>query len=99
MILVTGASGFVGRNLIRHMEPKDNIRCLVRQINTNGIEGCEIVKGDITDIDSLIKATKDVSAVIKDYSSKTIQRELLNLIRQGLIRKEGERRWSVYTAI
>ena len=65
MILITGASGFVGRNLIRHIEPASNVRCLVRDSSsTNGLEGCELVKGDITDIDSLVKATKGVSAVI-----------------------------------
>jgi hypothetical protein len=39
---------------------------------------------------------KDIAAVIKGCSEKTIQRELLSLIQQGLIKKVGERRWSVY---
>lgn len=39
---------------------------------------------------------KEIAAVVKGCSEKTIQRELMELIRQGLIRKEGERRWSVY---
>lgn len=39
---------------------------------------------------------KDVSAVIKDCSEKTIQRELLALVAQGVLVKEGERRWSTY---
>ena len=39
---------------------------------------------------------KDISAVVKEYSEKTIQRELSTLIKQGLVRKEGERRWSIY---
>lgn len=39
---------------------------------------------------------KEISAVIRDCSEKTIQRELALLIEQGLIRKVGERRWSVY---
>lgn len=39
---------------------------------------------------------KDITHVIRGCSEKTVQRELLSLIRQGLIRKEGERRWSVY---
>lgn len=34
---------------------------------------------------------------IRGCSEKTIQRELADLIRQGLIRKIGERRWSQYT--
>ena len=41
---------------------------------------------------------KDISAIVKNYSEKTIQREIMALISQGLVRREGERRWSVYTA-
>lgn len=40
---------------------------------------------------------KDFSKVIKDCSEKTIQRELLELVDKGLIKKEGERRWSRYS--
>lgn len=40
---------------------------------------------------------KDFSRVIKDCSEKTIQRELLELVDKGLIKKEGERRWSKYS--
>ena len=39
---------------------------------------------------------KDISKVVKNCSEKTIQRELNTLISRGLVRKEGERRWSVY---
>lgn len=38
----------------------------------------------------------DVSAIITDCSEKTIQRELLSLVAQGVLKKEGERRWSTY---
>ena len=34
---------------------------------------------------------------IKGCSAKTIQRELLELVVQGIIKKEGERRWSRYS--
>lgn len=40
---------------------------------------------------------KDFSKVIKDCSSKTIQRELIDLTKGGFIVKEGERRWSKYS--
>ena len=40
---------------------------------------------------------KDFSKVIKDCSEKTIQRELLGLVDKGIIKKEGERRWSKYS--
>lgn len=40
---------------------------------------------------------KDFSKVIHDCSEKTIQRELLDLVARGVIKKEGERRWSRYS--
>lgn len=40
---------------------------------------------------------KDFSKVIKDCSEKTIQRELIELLKLGIIKKEGERRWSRYS--
>lgn len=40
---------------------------------------------------------KDATNVIKDCSEKTIQRELLALVKQGVLKKEGERRWSTYS--
>jgi hypothetical protein len=40
---------------------------------------------------------KDFAAVIPDCSEKTIQRELLELVEKGIIKKEGERRWSTYS--
>jgi hypothetical protein len=40
---------------------------------------------------------KDFSKVIKDCSEKTIQRELLELVEKGVVKKEGERRWSRYS--
>ena len=39
---------------------------------------------------------KDFLSVVPNCSEKTIQRDLLNLMGQGLVRKEGERRWSTY---
>ncbi len=42
---------------------------------------------------------KDVSTVITDCSEKTIQRELMSLISEGQIKKDGERRWSRYSLV
>jgi len=39
---------------------------------------------------------KDFAQNIKDCSEKTIQRELLTLVSKGILKKEGERRWSKY---
>ena len=39
---------------------------------------------------------KDASAAIQGCSEKTIQRELTAMVDEGVLFKEGERRWSVY---
>lgn len=39
---------------------------------------------------------KEICAIVPDCSEKTVQRELGALIAEGLIKREGERRWSVY---
>lgn len=40
---------------------------------------------------------KDVNDAIQGCSSKTLQRELLSLVNEGILKKEGERRWSTYS--
>jgi hypothetical protein len=39
---------------------------------------------------------KDIVSILKDTSEKTVQRELLALVREGVLAKEGEKRWSTY---
>ena len=38
----------------------------------------------------------DITALTKNYSLKTIQRDLKELIKDNLVKKEGSRRWSTY---
>lgn len=45
-------------------------------------------KGEIT--------IKDIAYLVKGISEKTIQRELISLIDEGVVRREGKRRWSKY---
>lgn len=40
---------------------------------------------------------KDFVKVINDCSEKTIQRELISLVERGVVKREGERRWSTYS--
>ncbi|MFC1721122.1 hypothetical protein ACFLY0_00375 [Patescibacteria group bacterium] len=40
---------------------------------------------------------KDISAVISGCSEKTLQRELLSMVKDNVLKKEGERRWSKYS--
>lgn len=42
---------------------------------------------------------KDFVKVIHGCSEKTIQRELLELVENGIVKKEGERRWSTYSLV
>ena len=42
---------------------------------------------------------KDVSPLIDGCSEKTIQRELLAMVHLGILRKEGEKRWSKYSLL
>ncbi|MBI1998720.1 MAG: DeoR family transcriptional regulator [Parcubacteria group bacterium] len=45
-------------------------------------------KGEIT--------IKDIAYLVRGVSEKTIQRELISLINEGIVRREGKRRWSRY---
>lgn len=42
---------------------------------------------------------KDASELFVGISEKTIQRELLKLVATGVLKKEGERRWSTYSLL
>ncbi len=42
---------------------------------------------------------KDISTTITDCSEKTIQRELIDMIKDNLILRDGERRWSKYKLV
>ncbi|MEZ5647651.1 MAG: NAD-dependent epimerase/dehydratase family protein [Alphaproteobacteria bacterium] len=74
-ILLTGASGFVGSSVLRHLLAQDHfVRVFLRAnsplTNLTGLKDIEIVRGDLSDPASLRSATKDCSAlyhVAADY--------------------------------
>lgn len=89
------------------IEPKGHSNLSDRVSTTSSVQ--KTIKTIIKDksnrqeiIISLLKKNKELG--IKDFvssisncSEKTVQRELATLISKGLIRKEGEKRWSRYS--
>ena len=68
MVLVTGATGFVGGHVVRALLAAGlPVRCLVRDPGrATGLEeqGCEVVAGDMTDPAGLRRAVEGVRAVV-----------------------------------
>lgn len=64
MILITGGTGYIGKNLINRL-PKDNVRCMVHK-NTiiENLDSDKIISGDILDLNSIEKALDNVDTVI-----------------------------------
>lgn len=67
MILITGATGFIGSNLVKELLSKGyNLRVLVRNPATvkKLFSKADIVKGDITQKETLKNALRDIDTVI-----------------------------------
>lgn len=86
-ILVIGASGFVGKRLAQKLFAEGyNVRCLVR--NPDKVQdlttiGCEIIKGDITDLVSVQKAVQSMDAVY--ISVHTLSAQKVNTKSNGFM--------------
>jgi NAD+-dependent farnesol dehydrogenase len=64
-VLITGATGFLGRRLVARLAPEKALRVLVRTPDVQGFPaGVEKALGDVTDRDSLERAAAGCEAVI-----------------------------------
>jgi NADH dehydrogenase len=67
VILVTGATGFVGRHVVRALAPGTRVRALVRDVRGAAVlrdVECELAKGDVTDLASLHAAARGCRAIV-----------------------------------
>jgi NADH dehydrogenase len=78
VILVTGGTGFVGPKIVHALRAEErDVRCLVRKPERAGTLkawGCEVVRGDVTDADSLRAAAAGCDVVVHLVAIITGQR-------------------------
>jgi nucleoside-diphosphate-sugar epimerase len=84
-ILITGASGFLGSEILRLASASGwKVRALVRSRENQG-KDIEVVRGDITDLDVVRKACENVSAVVHAAGLAHVfrprERDLARLLR------------------
>ena len=90
--LITGSSGHVGSNLIRELSKQDyKIRCIDFDGDYRAYEGfdVEVIKGDITNKDSLRSVFKNVDIVFHTAALINLDRRYEKQIRQ--VNVEGTR--------
>ena len=114
-ILVIGASGFVGGYLARQLLAAGyQVRCMVRnpdKMRDMANSGCEIVKGDISDLSSVQQALTSMDAVyisihtLAPQQSGTVEQQFMDIELNGLknvvvaCEKQNVRRIIYVTAI
>ncbi len=84
LALITGSSGHVGSNLIRELTKQNyKIRCVDFDGDHRAYEGfdVEIIKGDITERDSLVPIFKDVEIVFHTAALINLDRRYRDQIR------------------
>jgi len=92
-ILVTGATGTVGRHVVQHLSQRGaKVRALVRNpANANLPDGVETVQGDLLDVDALRQAFQGVStlfllnAVVADEFTQALI--TLNVAREARVKR------------
>ncbi len=86
-------------DMVRPVKDRDYKGQEVRSKITSPSEGMTERRNKIISIikDKKEVTIKDIATAVSGVSEKTLQRELLAMVSIGLIRKEGERRWSRYS--
>ena len=84
-ILVTGGAGFIGSAYVRHRlaaHPGDRVRGLDkltyagRRENLEGLEGCELIAGDIADAGAVREAIEGCDAVVNFAAESHVDRSI-----------------------
>jgi len=84
-ILVTGGAGFIGSAYVRHRlasHPGEGVRVLDkltyagRRENLKGLEGCELIVGDIADADAVGDAVTGCDAVVNFAAESHVDRSI-----------------------
>jgi uncharacterized protein YbjT (DUF2867 family) len=92
-ILVTGATGTVGRSLVRQLvEAGQEVRALTRSPAAAALpDGVEVVKGDFNEPASLVPALRGVERMhlvaVDDYGPLTTGAEIIELAKQAGVRR------------
>jgi dTDP-glucose 4,6-dehydratase len=85
LVLVTGGAGFIGSGYVRHRlasHPGDRVRVLDkltyagRRENLEGVEGCELVVGDIADADAVAAAIEGCDALVNFAAESHVDRSI-----------------------
>ncbi|HYH60330.1 MAG TPA: GDP-mannose 4,6-dehydratase, partial [Solirubrobacterales bacterium] len=85
MILVTGGAGFIGSAYVRHRlaaHPGDEVRVLDkltyagREENLEGLDGCELMVGDIADADAVAEAIEGCDALVNFAAESHVDRSI-----------------------
>jgi uncharacterized protein YbjT (DUF2867 family) len=87
-VLVTGATGFVGRNVVDQLiQAGANVRALTRNLATARLPaGVEVVKGDLTEPASLAPALEGIDRMYLFPIDETVY-EVIALARQAGVRR------------
>lgn len=88
-VLYKGHESKGHNNVLYKKRPINKVISNTNQDRRNKILSEIKKKGDVS--------VKDIALVITGYSEKTLQRELISMVTDGILKKEGERRWSRYS--